>query len=356
MLESSGDEDESGSEQGSSDEDEVEVGGKRRVRLPGIEDEESSDEDDTEDEDRDEEGGLNINLSEDDEAILPSASIVKKTKGKGKSRQTEESAFPDEEEEEPLIDPTTRIAIVNLDWDNLHSRDLYKIFSSFLAAANSTSKRGSSSSKREPVQGELLSVKIYPSEFGRERMEREEREGPAREIFEGLDAQTRRETKSKNRKEMGRKRKITRREVEEEEELDQDDLGVDEEIEEDVEEDDLDGEQDSDDEALGPEDDESGDDVGEYSEGEDDNASEESDDSDAGSLASSSGEVNQDLLRAYQLERLRYYYAIATFSHPSAAGYIMKECNGAEFERTANVLDLSFVPEEMEFDEDYRWV
>lgn len=28
----------------------------------------------------------------------------------------------------------------------------------------------------------------------------------------------------------------------------------------------------------------------------------------------------------------------------------MDECNGTEFERTANVFDLSYVPEEMEFE------
>ena len=31
---------------------------------------------------------------------------------------------------------------------------------------------------------------------------------------------------------------------------------------------------------------------------------------------------------------------------------IVEECNGTEFERTANVLDLSYVPEGMGFSED----
>lgn len=30
----------------------------------------------------------------------------------------------------------------------------------------------------------------------------------------------------------------------------------------------------------------------------------------------------------------------------------MNECNGTEFEQTANILDLSYVPEDMAFDED----
>ena len=36
---------------------------------------------------------------------------------------------------------------------------------------------------------------------------------------------------------------------------------------------------------------------------------------------------------------------------------VVAECNGTEFERTANVMDLSYVPEEMTFaDRDIKWV
>ena len=52
----------------------------------------------------------------------------------------------------------------------------------------------------------------------------------------------------------------------------------------------------------------------------------------------------------------RYYYAVATFSSVSAASYIHAECEGTEFERTANMFDLRFVPEEMEFDQEFRSV
>jgi len=33
------------------------------------------------------------------------------------------------------------------------------------------------------VRGTVLSVRVYPSEFGKERMAREEKEGPPQEIF-----------------------------------------------------------------------------------------------------------------------------------------------------------------------------
>jgi hypothetical protein len=48
----------------------------------------------------------------------------------------------------------------------------------------------------------------------------------------------------------------------------------------------------------------------------------------------------------------RYYYAIASFSSTAAAERVMDECNGTEFERTANIFDLSYVPDDMGFDQD----
>lgn len=48
----------------------------------------------------------------------------------------------------------------------------------------------------------------------------------------------------------------------------------------------------------------------------------------------------------------RYYYAVATFSSVAAAEFVMKECDGTEFERTANMFDLSYVPEDMDFGDD----
>ncbi|KAI0905376.1 hypothetical protein F4823DRAFT_143640 [Ustulina deusta] len=61
---------------------------------------------------------------------------------------------------------TKRIAVVNLDWDNIKAVDLMTLFSSFT-----------------PQGGHIEKVSIYPSEFGKERMKREEVEGPPKEIF-----------------------------------------------------------------------------------------------------------------------------------------------------------------------------
>lgn len=66
----------------------------------------------------------------------------------------------------PMGDISSRIAVVNLDWDNIRAADLMAVFSSFV-----------------PASGRILKASVYPSEFGMERMEREEIEGPPKDIF-----------------------------------------------------------------------------------------------------------------------------------------------------------------------------
>jgi hypothetical protein len=48
----------------------------------------------------------------------------------------------------------------------------------------------------------------------------------------------------------------------------------------------------------------------------------------------------------------RYFYAIVTCDTVSAASHIYSELDGTELERSANIFDLSFVPDHMDFDED----
>uniref|UniRef100_A0A8C5AKP0 ESF1, nucleolar pre-rRNA processing protein, homolog (S. cerevisiae) n=1 Tax=Gadus morhua TaxID=8049 RepID=A0A8C5AKP0_GADMO len=54
-----------------------------------------------------------------------------------------------------------RLAVCNLDWDRLKAKDLLALFNSF-----------------KPAGGVVLSVKIYPSEFGKERLQMEQSQGP----------------------------------------------------------------------------------------------------------------------------------------------------------------------------------
>ncbi|XP_036386542.1 ESF1 homolog [Megalops cyprinoides] len=56
---------------------------------------------------------------------------------------------------------TRRLAVCNIDWDRLKAKDLLALFNSF-----------------KPKGGVVFSVKKYPSEFGKERMQAEQTQGP----------------------------------------------------------------------------------------------------------------------------------------------------------------------------------
>ncbi|KAM6971982.1 ESF1 homolog [Aplochiton taeniatus] len=56
---------------------------------------------------------------------------------------------------------STRLAVCNMDWDRMKAKDLLALFNSF-----------------KPGGGVVLSVKIYPSEFGKERIQLEQSQGP----------------------------------------------------------------------------------------------------------------------------------------------------------------------------------
>ncbi|RAH64305.1 pre-rRNA-processing protein ESF1 [Aspergillus aculeatinus CBS 121060] len=190
----------------------------------------------------------------------------------------EELEFPDKQQRDvPTGEVTDRIAVVNLDWDNIRAEDLMAVFSSFV-----------------PAGGRVLKVSVYPSEFGKERMEREEMEGPPKEIF------------ASSSKKGG-----------------------------------------------------DGDDDDEDFEGFDDDEEEEFDSDEEeekikkSMLKEDKGEeFNSTKLRKYQLERLRYFYAILTFSSREVAKHVYDLVDGAEYLSSANFFDLRFVPDETDFDDD----
>lgn len=169
------------------------------------------------------------------------------------------------------VEHTRRIAVVNLDWDHVRATHLYKIFSSLVSPTTppTSGKSTKKISDANVVKGKVLSVRVYPSEFGKERMAREEKEGPPAELFKKTTSIDENDPRS----------------------------------------------------------------LYETGEGED---------------------YDEDALRKYQLERLRYYYAIVECDTVQAASYIYSELEGTELERSANVFDLSFVPDDMSFDDECR--
>jgi NUC153 domain len=186
--------------------------------------------------------------------------------------QAEEVEFPDMQAEQAGVemgDISSRFAVVNLDWDNIKSTDLMAVFSSFVRPG-----------------GKIHKISIYPSEFGKERMEREELEGPPKEIF----AQQQDEEASEP----------------DTEDDSEDDGELDEKIKNDLQKED---------------------------EGQD---------------------FDGAALRQYQLERLRYYYAVVVCSDEQTAQHIYESTDGTEYLSSANFFDLRFIPDGTEFDDKPR--
>lgn len=95
-------------------------------------------------------------------------------------------------------------------------------------------------------------------------------------------------------------------------------------------------------------------------EGEAEKEETQSDDDDDASAISSNDEAEEDgetepkaieKLRKYQLERLKYYYAVVEFDSPETAEAVYSELDGMEYETSSTTLDIRFVPEEMDFED-----
>lgn len=65
-------------------------------------------------------------------------------------------------------------------------------------------------------------------------------------------------------------------------------------------------------------------------------------------------DFDSDALRAYQLDRLRYYYAVMVCSSPVVAQKIYEATDGREYQSSSNFLDLRFVPDDVTFDDEPR--
>jgi len=167
----------------------------------------------------------------------------------------EEYEIEEKEENIPMGQETSRIAIQNIDWANIHALDLFVLLNSFCKGNQ-----------------KVLKVEIYPSEYGMKEMAKENKEGPDKKIFNSEAI-----IKTGNEKE-----EEDSEEEEEEDEIDPSNEGFDP-IE----------------------------------------------------------------LRKYELNKLKYYYAVVYCDSAETANLLYNECDGLEIERTQSFMDMRFIPDEL---------
>ncbi|CAH2048542.1 unnamed protein product, partial [Iphiclides podalirius] len=147
---------------------------------------------------------------------------------------------------ETTDESTKRIAICNMDWDNIKASDIMVLLCSFI-----------------PPGSIIHKVSIYPSEYGLKRIKEEEIRGPI---------------------------ELTEDKIEEQ--------------------------------------------------------------SDGGNEEGST--YHMEKLRRYQLNRLKYYYAVVECDSIATADKLYSECDGMEYESSATRLDMRFIPDDVTFDQEPR--
>lgn len=175
-----------------------------------------------------------------------------------------------DEDAERADESSSRIAIQHMDWDHLDVRDIYTLVNSI----------------RPPKR-----VRIYVSEFGKERLKQEELEGP-KELFDRpkLDEEEEEYKMLEEKMKAIENPKASASKANEYEDAD---------------------------EALDPR----------------------------------NLEI-RERIRKYQLSRMKYYYAIVEFDSIESAEAVYKELDGMEYEGSSLELDLRFVPDDVEFDDE----
>lgn len=218
--------------------------------------------------------------------------------GEAQSLPSDEAADLDEEvnawakDEVDLIEARRRVAIVNCDWDHVRAVDLYAILFHAL-----------------PLGGQLQDVCVYMSDFGRKMIEHERTHGPDLWVKPG-DAEAPLDGESGDATQAAAAAAGEPTVIE---------------LPEDV----------SDDEVSEP-----------RSDGwTDDNPNMMHEEGEGGELFS------DGKFRRYEMDRMKYYYAVATFDSADTAAAVYNELDGMDIEASGVVLDLRYIDDDETFEQ-----
>ena len=236
---------------------------------------------------------------------------------------------------------TKRLAAMNMDWTMVKSVDILAMLSSFV-----------------PKSGAILKVSVYPSEYGMQKLAEEDAQGPPPEIF------------SAPAKIVDKNTPAAADDKENEESEEEDDDEIEEEEEED---DDDDNDEDEDDEYSGMSVEElekllkkekesykkevfEEEGLVERSESEEEEEEEEEDsegDNENNKRGTSKKDendgFNQEELRKYEKNRMKYYFAVIECDSINTANILYENCDGVQLVNSSNAFDLRYIPDDTVF-------
>lgn len=224
------------------------------------------------------------------------------------------------EEQVPTGEATSRLAVMNCDWQNLRALDLMMVLQSFCPAGIA-----------------IRSVNVYPSDFGLKEMARENALGP-----QGIWNTSTRESEEEY--------------ASDDEEEEEDDDGDDEEELYDslqVGEASADGEfaRKGGEAAIGVvfHNELCNRGLAEPDSDDDDNEDGAAEGKSKGSKSAKKDPFDKQALRLYELSKLRYYFAVVECDTVATASILYDRMDGMEFEHSAMAFDLRFIPDDVRY-------
>lgn len=196
-------------------------------------------------------------------------------------------SFQQGEQIEITYDPSPFLAVMNVDWEHIKAVDIFALASSFTP------------------MGAVKSVRVFPSDFGLERLEREKQFGP---------------------KGIWKKKRVKTARKQGDSDSENDEDGIDR-------DDDNDGDAS----------------VADSNENSENGNSEAENKVKVKTSDIVESEFDPEKLRAYEASKLKYFFAVIEFTHPQHADQAYREIDGMEFEHSSAAVDMRAIsPEDLE--------